>query len=162
MYPFPVFENLHFPTDFQLGPFRCVWLRGVNYQEDFTAVTENAENLFGLFGNTWPDQLTLDENLTDLHWHEREFTMKRSFAWIIRDAQGTYLGCCYLVPSWTDADVGKATYWMVKPDHNSAALAAFGRLYRDWLTQVLPKTYTLKFFSNQPTSSRQGHNHETS
>lgn len=153
MQPHPIFANIPMPTAFDLDQFHCIWLRGVNCQEDFAAVMETAPTLSGLFGNTWPDGLTLAENEIDLHWHEREFTMQRSFAWIIRDRADAYLGCCYLMPSWRDLNVAKATYWIVKPEENAATLTAFEPLFEAWLKSLLPPTLRFNVSSNGPAAN---------
>ena len=47
--------------------------------EDYEAVMESADKLEGLFGDSWPRGLTLEENTIDLAWHLREFEAARSF-----------------------------------------------------------------------------------
>ena len=44
--------------------------------KDFAAVMDCANWLPGFMepGSTWPRGLTIDENLIDLGWHQREFT----------------------------------------------------------------------------------------
>jgi hypothetical protein len=41
------------------------------------------KHLLGLMGSDdgWPLKLTLEENLIDLGWHQREFTLRHSFAY---------------------------------------------------------------------------------
>ncbi|MEH6648072.1 hypothetical protein, partial [Sulfitobacter sp.] len=114
----------------------------------FEAVIRSESVLKGLFGDAWPEGLTLEENLTDLHWHHREFTSKRSFAWIIRDASGTYLGCAYLYPSIGKRGAGDAVYWMTDTPDRLAHLATFGALYEDWLKGLLSPSYVLDLTNN--------------
>ena len=45
-------------------------------------------------GDTWPDGLTLEVNLIDLAWHQREFTIGHSFAYtVMNDDESRCLGC---------------------------------------------------------------------
>lgn len=76
-----------------LGAYYLDVLTAVDLEMDYEAVTRSQSVLQGLFGPKWPEGLTLEDNLIDLHWHHREFTAKRSFARVIRDEQATYLGC---------------------------------------------------------------------
>jgi hypothetical protein len=49
--------------------------------------------------------LTLEQNLVDLGWHEKEFQLRRSFAYtVVAPDESRVLGCVYLYPS-EDADV---------------------------------------------------------
>src|SRR3954453_17387869 len=50
-------------------------------------------------GGNWPPApLTQESNYVDLGWHELEFRDGSSFAYVVRDNHGGYLGCCYLYP----------------------------------------------------------------
>src|SRR5215207_5548538 len=50
-------------------------------------------------GGSWPTEpVTEDFNYVDLVWHEQEFWEGASFAYAVHDADGGYLGCCYLYP----------------------------------------------------------------
>ena len=108
MTPHPDFETLQVPMSLTLGAYHLKILTGADVEVDFEAVTHSRSVLQGLFGPTWPEGLTLEDNLTDLHWHHREFTAKRSFAWVIRDESGTYLGCAYLFPDTGARGAGEA------------------------------------------------------
>ncbi len=80
--------------------------------EDFAAVTESAEALSGLFGDTWPAGLTLERNLEELMWHRKEFRDRRSFAWVLRGAAaGDYRGCAYLYPEIGGRGTARAFVW---------------------------------------------------
>ncbi|GAB7336608.1 hypothetical protein MBLNU13_g10306t2 [Cladosporium sp. NU13] len=68
-------------------------------REDLEAVINNVEIIRRTRGGKWPSQtLTEADNLLDLAWHEREQKTGTSFAYVVRDDQGTYLGCFYLKP----------------------------------------------------------------
>jgi len=148
MTPHPDFETLELPLSVTLGSYHLTVLTAADVEEDFEAVTRSRSVLQGLFGPNWPDGLTLENNLTDLHWHHREFTANRSFAWIIRDVAGTYLGCCYLFPTIGGRGAGEAAYWMTDTPKRHAHLAAFGPLYEEWMKGQFPPPYTLRFTNN--------------
>ena len=49
-------------------------------------------------------ETTLRANLVDLDWHEKEFELRRSFAYtVVRPDESQVIGCVYLYPS-DDAD----------------------------------------------------------
>jgi hypothetical protein len=136
------------PMSVTLGTYHIDILTGADVEEDFEAVTRSKSVLQGLFGPTWPEGLTHEDNLTDLHWHHREFTARRSFAWIIRDTVGSYLGCAYLFPSIGGRGQAMAAYWMTDTPERQTHLAAFAPLYEEWLKGQLPPPYALSFTNN--------------
>lgn len=148
MTPHPDFETLQVPMSLTLGAYHLDILTGADVEADFEAVTRSSSVLQGLFGPTWPKGLTLEDNLTDLHWHHREFTAGRSFAWVIRDASGVYLGCAYLFPAIGTRGAGEAVYWMADTPERLAHLAEFGPLYEAWLTDLMPLPYALSLKHN--------------
>ena len=63
-------------------------------------------------GSRWPEGLTVEENLIDLAWHHREFTLRHSFAYTVLDPAGERcLGCAYLYPSDRAGFDAMAFYW---------------------------------------------------
>jgi hypothetical protein len=65
-------------------------VRGINASLDLIRRTR---------GGGWPTgPVTADCNFVDLVWHELEFREGKSFTYVMRDATGGYLGCCYLYP----------------------------------------------------------------
>ncbi len=148
MLPHPDFEALDVPTSLVLGAYQLDVLTAADVETDFEAVTRSQSVLQGLFGPVWPEGLTFEDNLIDLHWHHREFTAKRSYAWVIRNHTGTYLGCAYLSPKIGERGCGDAAYWMADAPERLSHLAAFGPLYEAWVTKLLPKPYLIGFHSN--------------
>lgn len=67
MTPHPDFAGLDVPQTLTLGPYRLTMLTGADVDEDFAAVMGSAAVLRGLFGTGWPDELTYEYDLTDLH-----------------------------------------------------------------------------------------------
>ena len=148
MTPHPDFETLEVPMSLTLGTYHLAVLTGADVDVDFEAVTRSESVLKGLFDPIWPQGLTLEDNLTDLHWHHREFTTNRSFAWVIRDEAGTYLGCAYLFPAIGTRGSGHAVYWMADTPDRLDHLAGFGPLYEAWLLDLLPSSYALSLKHN--------------
>jgi hypothetical protein len=108
---------------------------------DYDAVMSSAAELQGRMadGSTWPEGLTLEENLVDLGWHQREFTIRHSFAYTVVSPDGTRcLGCCYIYPS-ADPDFDAACfYWARQSRIGDAADSALGAVFRGWLQRDWP------------------------
>ena len=106
--------------------------------KDFDAVMAAAPRLKATMeqGSTWPDGLTLEENLIDLAWHQREFTIGHSFAYtVMNDDETRCLGCCYINPKDSPADWpghdSVAFYWA----RDAALEPALGQVFRDLIAR---------------------------
>jgi len=68
--------------------------------QDYDAVMTSVDRLVGVLdGTDWPRGLTLAEDLVDLGWHQREFTLRHSFAYtVFTPDDSVCLGCVYLYP----------------------------------------------------------------
>lgn len=148
MIPHPDVVGLDIPERVALGPYMLTILTGADVDEDFAAVMGSSAVLRGMFAPGWPDNLTYDDDLTDLHWHHREFTAKRSFAWIIRDTGGVYQGCAYMFPDIGTTGRGEAVFWFADTPERQRHITSFGPLYRTWWQGLLPQGYDLRLSSN--------------
>ncbi len=66
--------------------------------KDYDAVMSSVEHLKSTFRviweESWPEGLTLEEDLIDLGWHQREFTLGFSFAYTVMSLEvSVCLGC---------------------------------------------------------------------
>ena len=69
--------------------------------KDYDAVMTRVDRLVGFLApfSGWPRGLTLEEDLIDLGWHQREFTKRRSFACTVMASDASAcLGSTYIVP----------------------------------------------------------------
>jgi len=114
-------------------------------------------------GGGWPTEPVTEEfNYVDLVWHELEFREGYSFAYAVYDAEGQYLGCCYLYPMGRrtpltpellahDVDVS----WWVTPDAYERGY--YTKLYaalQHWVIQDYP--FTNPYYSNQEIPATDG------
>lgn len=148
MKPHPDFARTTLPREAQVGNYRLTPLSGAEVEEDFAAIKGSERVLAGLFGDDWPTSVTMASNLTDLHWHDREFTARRSFSWIIRDGSGVYAGCAYLFPEIGSRGCGEVVTWMCDTPDRLERLAVFNTAFRAWLMPYLPDGYALSWMSN--------------
>ena len=66
------------PPGIETVDFKLRMLTINDVVKDYDAVMSSVEHLAGVFGpdETWPAGLTLEEDLVDLGWHQKEFELK--------------------------------------------------------------------------------------
>ena len=112
MRPHPLFKGRSIPAVHVLGDVTLRALSVDDLDRDFSAVMESAADIKTANpGSSWPDGLTREKNLIDLAWHQREFEARRSFAWVIEDDGGEYLGCLYVYPSIAGESAADVVWW---------------------------------------------------
>jgi len=91
------------PAVLESADFRLRMLTVHDLVKDYDAVMTSRDHLAGVFGpdSGWPDEsLTLEQDLIDLGWHQKEFQTRRSFTYtVMAPDESQCLGCCYLLPS---------------------------------------------------------------
>ncbi len=109
--------------------------------KDYDAVMTSAARLKGSMNpaNDWPDGLTLEEDLVDLGWHQREFTMRRSFCYtVMAPDEPICLGCSYIYPSEKKAYDAKVFWWVRESALARGLDARLGEAIRRWMKDVWP------------------------
>ena len=104
-------SNKFIPTDFKIPElletdrFRLRMLTVKDVKLDYDAVMTSIEHLqktkpFGP-NHKWPiKDLSYEQNLIDLGWHQKEFQNRSSFAFTVMNLDETEcLGCMYIYPS---------------------------------------------------------------
>lgn len=131
----PHFLKSPVPEEKALGPFRLRKLTVSDLDEDYAAVMESRESLLTIAeSDGWPDGLTVEEDRIDLAWHQREFDLQRSFAWVITDAgSGAYLGCAYVMPAWGAEEDWDVWYWFRSSVAGDVDQAGFEARYTGWI-----------------------------
>lgn len=147
MEPHPDFALTDLPRSVALPLCQMTPLSPDFTQEDYDIVMETADLLSDGPG-AWHDGLTLAENAIDLAWHEREFTTKRSFSWILRDDAGCYLGCFYIYPAIGARGTAKVVLWIRKRDDRAVLAATLRAALEDWTAQALPQGIALDWHCN--------------
>ncbi|MEX0371605.1 MAG: hypothetical protein AB3N09_13315 [Tateyamaria sp.] len=148
MTPHPDFAQIDVPRTHRLREFELDMLTAQDLDEDYAAVMSSVSVLQGMFGPIWPEGLTRADDEVDLHWHHREFTASRSFAWVIRTKSDGYVGCAYLFPDIVQTGSAEAAYWMIDTPDRIARLNSFGAAYVTWLASFLPDGYQLSINRN--------------
>ncbi len=132
---FIVPERLETP-DFILRP-----LTVHDLVRDYDAVMSSAAELKEMLAGatSWPSGLTLEGNLIDLGWHQKEHGLRHSFAFTVVSPDGERcLGCCYIFPSSDPAFDVDARYWARQSRIGDPADVALGEAFRGWLARDWP------------------------
>lgn len=88
------------PTRLETNRVRLRPLTVHDVVKDYAAVMSSRAHLWAMFGAVWgwPDEdLTLEQDLIDLGWHQKEFQLRSSFAYIVVSLdEARVLGCVYV------------------------------------------------------------------
>ncbi len=129
------------PEGFQTDKYKLRILTIHDLVKDFDAVISSQATLIGIFGpnNNWPTGLTLEQNLIDLGWHQKEFQQRRSFAFtVLSPDEQTCLGCVYIEPCEKQGFDAQAILW-VRQDRLPMGLDAhLDKHVKSWLDQAWP------------------------
>lgn len=109
---------------------------------DYDAVMSSRTRLWARFGPGWgwpAETLTLEDDLVDLAWHQKEFALRTSFAYTITTPDGArVLGCLYLFPSRHPGHDAEAYYWSREPGDGGVPEAQLDADFRRWLGEAWP------------------------
>ncbi len=110
-------------------------LLSADAEPDFEAWSTSLEHLRGLFGpsSDWPtSEMTLEENVIDLAWHQREHEVGSSFAFTVLDIdEERCLGCIYFNPAQKVGYEVECFYWVRATD--VALDGELGAFIDEWL-----------------------------
>lgn len=105
--------------------------------KDFDAVMTSRADLWELFGpgSGWPaETLSLEQDLIDLAWHQKEFEIGGSYTYTLESLDASQvLGCVYIFPptqGGADADV---FYWVRSSELAGGLPAHLWENLRGWL-----------------------------
>lgn len=89
------------PSTLETKEFRLRMLTVNDVVQDFDAVMTSVEHLKTIWPDgSWPDGLTFEQNLIDLGWHQKEFQLRRSFAYtVVTPSESQVTGCVYINPT---------------------------------------------------------------
>lgn len=111
----PPFVPTEFPVPqvFKTEDFQLRMLTVNDVIKDFDAVMSSVEHCKTIWGGKWPEGLTLEQNLIDLGWHQKEFQMRRSFTYTVVDPNDSMvLGCVYLLPTRKEGFDAEIYLWI--------------------------------------------------
>jgi hypothetical protein len=117
-------DELFVPEDFAVpdgliaGEFRLVPLGPRHNEADYAAWTASIDHIRetpGFLEGTWPREMSLDDNLSDLERHAQDFAGRRGFTYSVLSTgtgtgtgAGDVIGCVYLYPASGHEHGGRA------------------------------------------------------
>ena len=109
--------------------------------KDYDAVMSSVDHLRGVFGpgDDWPEGLTLEEDLVDLGWHQKEFELGRSFAYTVMNPdESQCLGCFYVNPSTRQGYDAEVVVWVRASEIDSGLDGHLYESVRNWIASDWP------------------------
>jgi hypothetical protein len=135
-------ENFQVPEKLETDTFRLRQLTVNDVVKDYDAVMTSIDHLQGVFGkrSTWPSkELTLEQDLIDLGWHQKEFQQRTSFAYTVMNLdESQCLGCVYLFPSQNEEVDAEIYLWVRQSEFDKGLDPILFETVRNWITKVWP------------------------
>jgi hypothetical protein len=132
------------PEKMETDGFRLRMLTINDVVKDYDAVMTSLDHLRGTFGEgtKWPSKdLTLEQDLIDLGWHQKEFQTRMSFAYTVMTLdESRCLGCVYIVPSPVEGYDVDVYAWVRKSAFDEGMDGVLFGTVRDWLATAWPFT----------------------
>ena len=125
-------------------------------QEDVRGINASLELIRRTRGGGWPTEpVTEDYDFVDLVWHELEFRDGYSFSYVVHDAGGQYLGCCYLYPMGRRTELTDAllaydvdvSWWVTATAYDRGDYVGLYAALRHWMATEFP--FWTPYYSNR-------------
>ncbi|MFS8087265.1 MAG: GNAT family N-acetyltransferase [Acidobacteriota bacterium] len=92
---------------------RCITIHDVF--KDYDAVMSSREHLWSRFGDLWgwpAKNMTIEQNIVDLGWHQKEFQLRSSFDYaLMTPDERQLLGCVYIDPPSEEGTDAEVWFW---------------------------------------------------
>jgi hypothetical protein len=110
--------------------------------KDYDAVMSSRQHLWDRFGAIWgwpAADLTIEQNIIDLAWHQKEFQLRSSFDYAVMSLdERRLLGCVYIDPP-VETGMGADVWYWARQDELSTGLEdQLGRFVASWLASAWP------------------------
>ena len=127
------------PEVLETEAFRIRMLTVNDLVKDYEAVMTSRADLTGVFGpgSDWPiDDLTLEQDLIDLGWHQKEFQNRSSFTYTVMALdESRCLGCVYIYPTTRLDSDASVILWARSGSHIEESLF---ETIKSWLAGTWP------------------------
>ena len=146
-------KRLDLPADF--SPPACLVhedlvataITRADLQDDVRGINASLALISRTRGGGWPTEPVTEEfNFVDLVWHELEFRDRYSFTYVLRNSDGSYLGCCYLYPMGRRTQLSEdllhydvdVSWWVTPSAYEAGYYTKTQRALRLWLATAYP------------------------
>ena len=140
-----VSDDFVVPSELATEQFKLRMLSINDLIKDYDAVMSSVDHLRNTYslisGSNWPVGLTLEEDLIDLGWHQREFTLRYSFAYTVMTLDQTRcLGCVYLEPSRKSSFDVVISMWVRVSELGNGLDSDLYGVVKKWISEFWPFT----------------------
>ncbi|MBS37431.1 MAG: GNAT family N-acetyltransferase [Thiotrichales bacterium] len=133
-------EEFEVPEQLETPSYRLRKLTLEDAVKDYDAVMTSVDRLQTVFGvdSGWPSpDMSLHYDMVDLGWHQKEFELRRSFAYtVVTLDERVCVGCAYIFPTPREGADAKAYCW-VRTSHAHLDDDLF-RTFKQWIAEVWP------------------------
>jgi len=141
-------KNFNVPQKLKTDEFVLLPLTIQHNDKDFEAVKLSIDNE-GKIDQAVTD-LTKEENLINLAWHERETQLRRSFAYtVLTPDRSKCIGCVYIqspnyipnhiYPEQSDSTVDAEIYmWVTKAIYDKGLFQTLKKVVKEWIEKRWP------------------------
>lgn len=128
------------PATLETPEFRLRMLTVNDVVKDYDAVMTSVEHLKTIWpGSDWPEGLTLEQDLIDLGWHQKEFQMRRSFAYtVVTPTESMVLGCVYIYPTPKRGYDAVVYLWARQSELGKGLEDRLYAAVREWIAESWP------------------------
>ena len=137
-------ENFTVPETLETVRFRLRMLTVNDVVKDYDAVMTSLNHLQATmpFGpdHKWPTkELTFEQDLIDLGWHQKEFQCRTSFAYTMVNPEETEcLGCIYIYPSPNPKHDAMILLWVRESEAKSGLDEYIFSEVKKWISEKWP------------------------
>jgi hypothetical protein len=143
----PLPEEFEPPVHLVHDDVRANALTRADLDDDVRGINASLDLIRRTRGGDWPTEpVTHDFNYVDAVWHECEFRDHKSFTYVLRTADGDYMGCAYFYPIGMrtpltdelmacDVDV---SWWITPTAYDAGYYPKVYAALHHWLADVFP------------------------
>ena len=134
-------ENKPVPEKLTKAEFIIRPLRATDVELDYQAVVASREKLLKRTGGSWPRVgFTIEENLTDLERHQKEFLSRKAFAYTVVSLDETrVLGCVYIDPPKKTESDAVVVMWVRQTECDKGLDEILFNEVRNWISSSGPE-----------------------
>lgn len=130
------------PETFQNEHFRIRMLTVNDVVKDYDAVMSSIDHLQGVFGpnSKWPSKnLSFEQDLIDLGWHQKEFQIRSSFTYtVVSLDESKVVGCLYIFPTKKGDYNASITMWVRASEVDNGLDSILFDSVKKWISEEWP------------------------
>lgn len=151
--------NFSAPTVLEYEDLKAKTLTRDDLKADIEGVNSSIELIRKTRGGSWPSEpVSEDFDLLDLAWHEREFRDGTSYAYVVYNDKGEYIGCFYLYPMGVRTELTEelmnydidASWWVTNKAYREGYYEKLYEAIQSWLSDFPIQNV---FYSNREIPS---------